>query len=96
MKVRWSEDAERDRAEILEYIWLENPGAARRMDSMFDAATDRLSKFPFAAREGVISDTRELITHPSYRLVYQVTDSEIVIHALVHTSRQWPPVEDEH
>jgi toxin ParE1/3/4 len=60
----------------------------------FDAATDRLSKFPFSAREGVVPSTRELIVHPSYRLVYQVTDNEIIIHALVHTARQWPPEPD--
>jgi toxin ParE1/3/4 len=94
LKIRWSDDAELDRAEIIEYIWSENPGAARRMDSLFDAAADRLSKFPFSAREGAIPGTRELIAHPSYRLVYQVTDNEIIIHAVVHAARHWPPDPD--
>jgi addiction module RelE/StbE family toxin len=95
LKVRWSEDAERDRIEIVEYIWFDNPSAARHMDSIFDVATDRIGRFPFSGREGVISGTRELVAHPSYRLVYQVTDKEIIIHALIHTSRQWPPEPDD-
>jgi toxin ParE1/3/4 len=92
LKVRWSEEADRDRDEIIGYIWADNPLAARRMD---DAAANRLAVFPRLGREGAIPGTRELIPHPIYRLVYEITDSEIIIHALIHAARQWPPVQDE-
>ena len=95
MKVRWSEEAGRDRTEIVDYIWADNPLAAGRMDALFDAAANRLANFPRLGREGMIPGTRELIPHPSYRLVYEITDSEIIIHALLHTARQWPPVDDK-
>jgi toxin ParE1/3/4 len=95
LKVRWSEEAKHDRAEIVAYIGADNPPAARRMDTLFEAAANRLVDFPFLGREGAIPGTRELIPHPSYRLVYEVTDSEIIIHALVHSARHWPPVDDE-
>ena len=95
MKVRWSEEADRDREEIVAYIWADNPHAARRMDALFEAAANRLADFPRLGREGVIRDTREFIPHPSYRLVYEVAPGEVIIHALVHPARLWPPVEAE-
>ena len=93
MRVRWSEDADRDRAEIIEGIWLDNPLAAERMDALFETAAARLERFPQMGRPGAFSGTRELIPHSSYRL--EIRDEEIIIHALVHTARQWPPVEDD-
>lgn len=95
MKVRWSVEADQDRDEIVGYIWTDNPSAARRMDALFDAAVERLAGFPWLGREGAIPGTREFIPHPSYRLVYEVKDNEIVVHALVHTARWWPPEPDQ-
>ncbi len=95
MKVRWSEEADRDRDEIVGYIWVDNPLAAQRMDGLFDVAASRIADFPYLGREGAVAGTRELIPHPSYRLVYEITDSEVIIHALIHTARQWPPVDED-
>ena len=47
-------------------------------------------------RMGAVAGTREAIPHPSYRIVYQVTGETVFILRIVYTSRQWPPVEDEH
>ena len=95
MKLRWSEEARRDRVEIVDYIWTDNPPAASRMNEVFEAAANRLVEFPHHGRAGAIPGTREFIPHPSYRLVYEITSGEIVIHALVHTARRWPLVADE-
>jgi addiction module RelE/StbE family toxin len=95
LKVRWSDDADRDREEIVEYIWQDNPLAAERMDALFQAAATRLGRFPKLGREGTAPGTRELIPHPSYRLVYQLQGDDVVVLALVHTSRQWPPEPDK-
>ena len=91
MKVQWSDDADRDRDAIVGTIWANNPAAAHRMDELFGSAAARLGNFPRLGRESAVPGMRELIPHPSYRLVYEITDDEIVIHSLVHTSRQWPP-----
>ena len=95
MKVRWSEDAERDRDDIIQFIWIDNPAAAYRMNDTFNIAVDRLKEFPRMGRAGALSGTRELIPHASYRLVYEISDDEIIIHAVVHTARRWPPEPDE-
>jgi plasmid stabilization system protein ParE len=42
-------------------------------------------------KRGMIEGTRELLPHKNYRLVYELIDDEIWIHAIVHAARQWPP-----
>ena len=93
MKVRWIAAARQDRADIVDYIAVENPRAALKMDDLFSEAAQRLGKFPMLGRIGKVPGTRELIPHENYRLVYEVdeaTDTVWVL-ALLHTARQWPP-----
>lgn len=94
MKVRWSKDAEQDRDQIFNFIEADNPVAAAKMDLLFKEAAERAANFPHMARPGELAGTRELIPHPSYRIVYEVMDDAIYVHAIIHTSRQWPPVKD--
>lgn len=91
MKVIWASAAEQDRADIIDYISQDNPLAAIRMDELFAEAADRLAEHPHLGKAGLISGTRELIPHESYRLVYEVQDNTVWILALVHTARMWPP-----
>jgi addiction module RelE/StbE family toxin len=90
MKVIWASSAEQDRAEILEFIGLDNPIAAITMDELFAEVSSRLEKHPLLGKPGRISETRELIPHANYRLIYEVQDDQVRILALVHTARLWP------
>jgi addiction module RelE/StbE family toxin len=92
MIIRWTLAARQDRVEIFDYIAVQNPSAALRMDDMLAAAVSRLKNFPQHGKIGAIAGTRELVPHESYRIVYEVDDKTIWILAIVHTSRQWPPV----
>jgi toxin ParE1/3/4 len=93
MKAFWASAAEQDRADIVNFISQDNPLAAIRMDELFAKAADRLAEHPHLGKTGQISDTRELITHESYRLVYEVQGENVWILALVHTARIWPPMQ---
>lgn len=93
MKVRWTPEAEQDRAAIMDYIAGDNPRAALEMDELFGAAAARLADHSKLGRPGKIAGTRELIPHESYRLVYEVDGNTVWILALVHTARQWPPLD---
>ncbi len=95
MKVTWTPEAEAERLEITEYIAEDNPRAAIRIDLLLEASVLKLADFPQIGRIGLIPDTRELIPHPSYRVVYEIRDDGIWITSIVHTSRQWPPVEGD-
>lgn len=94
MRVLWTLEAEQDRDDIWDYIAGDDPLAAARMDQLFSDAAARLSEFPMLGHAGKIPGTRELIPHESYRLVYEIERNEntIWVLALVHASRQWPPV----
>jgi toxin ParE1/3/4 len=91
LKVRWTPEAEAERLEIGEYIALDNPRAAARMDLLLETAVLKLADFPRIGRPGVIDGTRELIPHESYRIVYEIRDDGIWITSVVHTARRWPP-----
>lgn len=90
MRVLWTPEAQQDRSDIWDYIALDNPSAAAKMDELFSAAAARLVEHPKLGRIGTVTGTRELIPHESYRLVYEIELETLWILALVHTARQWP------
>lgn len=96
MRVLWTPAALQDRADIVDYIAIENPRAALGIDELFSEAAARLADFPRIGKPGLISGTRELLPHQSYRLVYELDEvgETVWILTLVHTARQWPPVSD--
>lgn len=75
MKVRWVAEAKQDRADIVDYIAVENPRAALKMDELFGEAANKLAEFPKLGQKGKIPGTRELIPHESYRLIYEVDEA---------------------
>ena len=94
MKVIWTPEAQRDRADIWDYIATDNPRAAARIDTLFSDAATSLADHPKLGRPGTISGTHELIPHESYRLVYEIEQETVWILALLHTAKQWPPVRE--
>lgn len=92
MNVRWAPEAIRDRVDIMEYIGVDNPRAALKLDELFDEAVAKLAEFPMLGRRGDLPGTRELFPHESYRLVYRISEDAVWVLALVHTARQWPPI----
>jgi addiction module RelE/StbE family toxin len=64
------------------------------MDELFSGAVARLADHPKLGRAGKIQGTRELVTHESYRLVYEINGESLWVLAVVHTARQWPLVRD--
>lgn len=91
MEIRWAPAAEIDRAQIFRHIEAENPDAAIQMDELFIKAVSRLQHFPFMGRRGVITNTREIIPHENYRIVYQIEEQTVSILTIIHTARRWPP-----
>ncbi|MFO7582167.1 type II toxin-antitoxin system RelE/ParE family toxin [Guyparkeria sp.] len=91
MRVIWTPEAEADRLAIMDHIAADDPGAAARMDQLFSDFAASLARFPMRGRPGTIAGTRELIPHPSYRLVYETEGETVWILVLVHAARQWPP-----
>ncbi|MCA3175680.1 MAG: type II toxin-antitoxin system RelE/ParE family toxin [Burkholderiales bacterium] len=91
MRVVWTTEAEQDRAEIWDHIALDSLSAAIRIDELFSNSASLLAAYPMIGKTGKIPGTRELISHESYRLVYEIEGETVWILAIVHTARLWPP-----
>ena len=50
MRVIWTPEAEKDRADVWDYIAADNPHAAARMDELFSEASPKLGKIPQPVR----------------------------------------------
>jgi toxin ParE1/3/4 len=94
VRVIWTPEALQDRADVWDYIVVDNPRAAVRMDELFSDAATRLADHPKLGQPGKIQGARELVPHESYRLIYEISGETVWILALVHTARQWPLVRD--
>jgi plasmid stabilization system protein ParE len=92
MGVIWTDPAEEDRERIIFFIAEDNPAAAVEMDILFVTAGDDLAWLPFKGRPGRVKNTRELLVHPHYILVYSHDEAADVVYikAVLHISRQWP------
>ena len=90
MRVLWTAAARQRREAIFDHIAADNPRAALWLDERFADATKRLAAFPNIGRQGRVADTRELIVHENYSLVYEVAKDKVVILAIHHAARRHP------
>ncbi|MFN3674270.1 MAG: type II toxin-antitoxin system RelE/ParE family toxin [Bosea sp. (in: a-proteobacteria)] len=90
-KVVWTVEALRDRDAIYDHIEQDNPAAALALDARFSAAAQRLADHPALGRPGRVHDTRELVAHENYVLIYDLAEGGVRILRLLHAARQWPP-----
>ena len=89
--VRWSDEAERDLAQIINFIAERNPAAADRMQALFSEAVEGLPDHPRAYRDGRVAGTREIVVHPNYVLIYRIALDTVWIVNVLHSARRYPP-----
>lgn len=90
MQLAWSEFSLTDREDIMDYISQDNPAAAIALDDAFEAAAHRACRQPYMYKLGRLPDTREIVVHPHYVMVYQVQNEALVILRVLHTAMLWP------
>ena len=91
MKLAWTPDARADREAIYTHIEKDNPRAALELDEMFASRVAHLASHPMIGRPGRVANTRELVVHPNYVLIYDIAGERIRILRVLHTARRWPP-----
>jgi toxin ParE1/3/4 len=88
VKVRYTLPALADLNAILDYIAAQSPQGAKRVQARIQAAIDLLLLFPFIGARTDDLTMRRLPTSPYPFLVfYEVTETEIVVHAVRHGAR---------
>ncbi|MFC3941453.1 type II toxin-antitoxin system RelE/ParE family toxin [Pseudomonas gingeri NCPPB 3146 = LMG 5327] len=95
MKLIWTDPAIADRLTIYDHIDVENPRAAVELDTLFVQAAEHICNHPAMGRNGKIPGTREWVVHRHYLLVYEHIADKVLMLAVVHTARQWPPLLDD-
>jgi len=91
VRLEWAPLAIADRESIFDYIAPENLDAALALDELFERKAALLGAHPEAGHVGRVRDTRELVAHRHYVLVYDIDPERVRILRVLHTSRQWPP-----
>ena len=88
MRLRYTLPALADLQSILDYVADRSPQGAARIHTRIRAVTDLLLRHPLA---GTVTDDptiRRMTTTPYPHLIfYEVTDAEIIIHAVRHGAR---------
>ena len=88
MRLRYTHPALADLSAILDYIATHSPQGARRVQARIKALTDLLLLHPRIGRRTQDPAIRRITTTPyPYLVFYEVTASEIIIHAIRHAAR---------
>lgn len=90
--VRWTESAKRDLGDIVAHIAVEAPRSAHRVLNRIRDAAARLITYPHRGRlvpelRGLgLHSHREIICNP-YRIVFQVVNDHVIVHAVLDGRR---------
>ena len=90
MILYWTPEAVADREAIYDHIEADKPAAALALDERFQQKAECLIDHPHMGRKGRESDTRELVVHQNYILVYDVMGGSVRILRVLHVARRWP------
>ena len=91
MRLRWAKLASHGFDDIAEYIGQYSPAAAcRDVLELMELAESALVAHPAAGRAGRLLGTRELVIGKlPYVIAYRVSERQIEILRVLHTSRRW-------
>lgn len=91
MKLSWQQIAINERYDQLDYIALDDPGAAISQDEEIERQTNLLTTQAKMGRVGRVKGTRELvISNTPFIAVYRIEGQRIEILRFLHGAQQWP------
>jgi toxin ParE1/3/4 len=90
MNVRWTVSAEADRIAIFAFTAKDSIFAADALDMLFEEGVDTLAELGAGSTLGARLETRELVVHPKYKLIYDRLGEDVTILAIVDVHREWP------
>lgn len=89
--IRWSEYALRERVIIWNQLSNVSPSAALSLNRSVERSLKNLRAFPAMGRPHRVGNTRVLVPHRHYRMIYQFKESAVTILSLHNVNRRWPP-----
>jgi len=96
LPIHWNATALDDLDEIVAYIAQFDRSAAIRLQERLESAVLPLALYPYMYRASErVLGVREIIAHPSYRILYRVTTDCVEVVSVVHVRRQYPSDSDQ-
>ena len=86
----WRPSARRKYLAAIDYIARRNPSAALRLEDSILREVAMLPRFTALGRPGRAEDTRELVVHPNYIIVYREQTHAIRVIDFLHARQQYP------
>jgi len=91
LPVVWSDVAEADLADIIDYIAEHSPQAARKLARQLKESVLPLADFPYMFKESErMPGCREIVAHPNYLVFYRILSDRIRIEMVAHGRRNFP------
>lgn len=91
MKLLWLPIAINERYDQLDYVAMDDPGAAISQDEEIERQTYLLTTQPKMGRIGRVRGTRELvISHTPFIAIYRIEGERIEILRFLHGAQKWP------
>ena len=90
MQINWSEQALLETKNIVNYIAEHNVVAALEMDDLIRNSVVILKQMPRAGRYGRVANTRELVIHRNYIVIYEIGLDSITILNVKHAGQKYP------
>lgn len=88
--LHWTETAENDKSDCVEYIAQDNPFVAVRVGDEIERQVETLLQYPKLGRTGRKNGTRELvIAGTPYIAIYKIRVDAIYILRILHGARDW-------
>ena len=91
LPVEWLPSSLEDLEETLHYIRARSPKAAERIFALMEEALSIAAERPYVyKRSERVPGLREIVVHPNYLVLYEVTIASILVVNVTHTSRDYP------
>lgn len=74
----------------MDYIATDNPDAAIALDEAFEAKAQQARQTPMLYKAGRFPDTREIVVHPNYVMIYRVNADAVEFIRVLNSRQQWP------
>ncbi len=88
MRLRYTRPALADLVAVLDYVAERAPEAASRIHARIQAVSQLLMRYPLIGASTDDPQIRRVTTTPyPYVIFYEVTDAEIIVHAVRHGAR---------
>jgi toxin ParE1/3/4 len=93
LQIVWSRAALDDLERISRFVAQHDEHAAEKLQRRIEESVLPVAHYPHLFRSGRLPDTREIVAHPNYVVVYRVLKTRVRVLNVLHARREYPPAQ---